>query len=182
MTSSMYWQQLVTFSHAVLCPLLICFFQTSAIICSSLVTVGTMFGLGRSKSSINDNGDLAKAIKYTVIAPAFSLISTTFGKLSALTLLVRLMGMAAERWHLVVLWAICGVMVAFNAFAIVLAVGFCYPASKQWNPSIDGWCMSPDVQYGRSISCTRLPAWASYSPANPKSLFQTRGRLHISCI
>lgn len=115
-----------------------------------LVTIKTKFGLGRPKDSIHDSDDLENAIKYTVIAPAFSVVSTTFGKLSALTLLVRLMGMAAERWHLVVLWAICGIMVMLNIFAVTLIVGFCHPAAKQWNPSIDGWCMSPDVQYGRS--------------------------------
>lgn len=134
--------------------MLICFFQVSAVVCSALVTVGTRFGLGRPKDSISDSGDLANAIKYTVIAPALSVVSTTFGKLSALTFLVRLMGMAAQRWHLVVLWAICGIMVALNIFAVILIVGFCYPAAKQWDPSLDGWCMSLDVQYERSISCT----------------------------
>lgn len=62
------------------------------------------------------------------------------------------MGMAAQRWHLVLLWAICGIMVVLNTFAVALIVGFCYPAPKQWNPSIDGWCMSPEVQYGWSFS------------------------------
>lgn len=83
-----------------------------------------------------------------------SVVSTTFGKLSALTLLVRLMGMAAQRWHLVVLWVICGIMVSLNIFAVIIIVGFCYPASKQWDPSVDGWCMSLNVQYGRPISYT----------------------------
>lgn len=124
-----------------------------------LVAIGTKFGLGRPKDSIHDSDDLENAIKYTVIAPAFSVVSTTFGKLSALTLLVRLMGMAAERWHLVVLWAICGIMVMLNIFAVILIVGFCHPAAKQWNPSIDGWCMSAEVQYERSISATSQHAW-----------------------
>lgn len=126
----------------------------SAVVCSGLVTVGTRFGLGRSKDTIHESDDLANAIKYTVIAPSLSIVSTTFGKLSALTLLVRLMGMTAQRWHLVVLWVICGIMVALNIFAVIIIVGFCYPAPKQWDPSIDGWCMSLDVQYGRSIFCT----------------------------
>lgn len=134
----------------------------SAIVCSALVTVGTKFGLGRSKDSIHNSGDLANAIKYTVIAPALSVVSSTFGKLSALTLLVRLMGMAAQRWHLVVLWAICGIMVALNIFAVILIVGFCYPAAKQWDPSIDGWCMGSNVQYEKSISCTSQHSWAIF--------------------
>lgn len=124
-----------------------------------LVTVGTKFGLGRPKDSIHDSDDLENAIKHTVIAPALSVVSTTFGKLSALTFLVRLTGMAAERWHLMVLWAICGIMVVLNIFAVVLIVGFCHPAAKQWNPTIDGWCMSPNVQYGGFISFTGQHAW-----------------------
>lgn len=122
-----------------------------------LVTVGTKFGLGRPKDSIHDSDDLENAIKYTVIAPALSVVSTTFGKLSALTFLVRLMGMAAERWHLMVLWAICGIMVMLNIFSVVLIVGFCHPVAKQWNPSIEGRCMSPNVQYERFISLVSTP-------------------------
>lgn len=141
-----------------------------------LVTIGTKFGLGRPKDSIHDSGYLENAIKYTVIAPALSVVSTTFGKLSALTLLVRLMGIAAERWHLMVLWAICGIKVMLNIFAVILIVGFCYPAAKQWNPSIDGWCMSPDVQYGRSFSSTGQQAWDKYnSSANSESFARLAG-------
>lgn len=120
--------------------------------CSALVTVATTFGLGRPKDSIADSSDLTNAVKYTLIAPVLSVVSSTFGKLSALLLLVRLMGTAAKRWHLVMLWTICAIMVASNIFTVILIIGFYYPAAKQWNQSIDGWCMSLEVQYERSTS------------------------------
>lgn len=64
-----------------------------------LVTVGTHYGLGRHKDDIAEPRDRMLAIKYTVVAPNFSIISTSFSKASILVFLVLLMGDAAPRRH-----------------------------------------------------------------------------------
>lgn len=97
--------------------------------------------------SINSPSDLSNAIKYTVIPPALFLLSTTCGKLSALIFLVRLMGVAAEKWHFVILWAVCGIMVILNILGVIVTIGYCHPVAKQWDPSLEGWCMSAQFQY-----------------------------------
>lgn len=130
--------------------------QISAVACSALVTKGTYYGLGRSVHLIDNLSDLSEVIKCTVIAPSLFLVSTTCGELSALIFLIRLMGMAAQRWHHVVLWTACGIMIILNVSGFIVTAGFCYPAAKQWDPSLDGWCMRPQVQYE-----TRLPHFMS---------------------
>lgn len=53
--------------------------QISAIICSALVTTGTTYGLGIHTKDITNPNDKTEAIKYTVIAPAWSIICSSFG-------------------------------------------------------------------------------------------------------
>ncbi|KAI0474414.1 hypothetical protein F4859DRAFT_91758 [Xylaria cf. heliscus] len=119
----------------------------SAIVCSSLVTVGASYGLGRHKVDITDPHALSEAIKYTILAPSFSIISSTSSKISILIFLVRLVGMSAKKWHLYFLWGLCAVLVAFNITAIVLIIRFCDPPQKQWKPWLPGTCLNPQIQY-----------------------------------
>lgn len=121
--------------------------QMCAVACSAMNTVGTYYGLGRSMDSISDPSDVSEAMKYTVISQALFFSSTAFGKLSAVIFLVRLKGMAARRWHLVVIWVVCSIMVATHVLGVILTAGVCYPAAKQWDPSLEGWCMSSRLQY-----------------------------------
>ncbi|KAI0442420.1 hypothetical protein F4803DRAFT_374835 [Xylaria telfairii] len=118
----------------------------SALVCSSLVTVGVYHGLGRHQADITNQHDLTEAIKYTVIAPSFSIVSSTSSKISILIFLVRLVGMSAKRWHLYFLWGLCAVLVAFNIIAIVVIIRFCDPPEKQWEPFLPGTCLNPQVQ------------------------------------
>lgn len=125
--------------------------QMSAVACTTLITLGTYYGLGRSKYTIDNPSDLSDAIKYTTIASTMSVVSTSFGKLSALIFLVRLMGIAAPRWHIVAAWAVCGILVAMNVWGFFITIGYCYPAAKQWNPAIEGWCMDPKLRYDSDL-------------------------------
>jgi hypothetical protein len=125
-------------------------YQAFAITCTALATVGTYYGLGRSMASIPDPKHLSEAIKYTLILTDVFLVSIIFGKLSALIFLVRLMGLAAPRWQIVTVWIVCGIMVILNAVGVAITIGFCYPAAKQWDQSIEGSCMSPQFRYGMS--------------------------------
>lgn len=141
--------------------------QMFALACSAMVIIGTYYGLGRSMDSIGDPSDVSKAIKYTVISQALLFSSTAFGKLSAVIFLVRLKGMAARRWHLVVIWAVCSIMLATNLLGIIFTAGYCYPAAKQWDGSLEGWCMSPRLQYEKNIPSRLI----SYRPGLLSTLF-----------
>lgn len=148
MTSSTFWQQ---YCLKPPCPAFgsaANYMQMSAVACTALITTGTYYGLGRSKYTIHNPNDLSEAIRYTIIALNVSMVSTSCGKLSALIFLVRLMGIAAPRWQRVVVWAVCGIMVVMNVWGFFLLIGFCHPAAKQWNPSLEGWCMDPKFRYG----------------------------------
>ncbi|KAI8943908.1 hypothetical protein F4801DRAFT_341824 [Xylaria longipes] len=118
----------------------------SALVCSSLVTVGVSHGLGRHQAEIKNPYDLSEAIKYTIIAPSFSIISSTSSKISILIFLVRLVGMSAKKWHLYFLWGLCALLVAFNLIAIVVIIRFCDPPQKQWQPWLPGSCLDPGFQ------------------------------------
>ncbi|KAK6858358.1 hypothetical protein PG995_006057 [Apiospora arundinis] len=112
-----------------------------AIACSALVTVGVGFGLGRHTDAIADPHDKMMAIKYTVMAPPFSVISSAFGKISILIFLLRLMGVVADRWHMRVVWGLCILLVLLDILAIVATIGFCVPAERIWDSTVDGHCM-----------------------------------------
>ncbi|PKY00007.1 hypothetical protein P168DRAFT_337137 [Aspergillus campestris IBT 28561] len=101
----------------------------SAIVCSSLARVGVYYGLERHINDIHNPDWKMKAFKYTVIAPNFSVVSTTAGKISVTVFLLRLMGQAAtapRRWFLYIPHG----SAAFNAFNdLALAV---FPAFIFW--------------------------------------------------
>lgn len=81
----------------------------NAPVCPSLVQVAVSYGLGRHLSDIPDAYWQVQAIKYTVIAPNFSVISTTTGKMGVTIFLLRLMGQAASaprRWFLYIMNAV----------------------------------------------------------------------------
>lgn len=125
-----------------------------AVASTSLVTVGTCYGLGRPGYTIDNPSDSSQVIKYTVIAVSLDAVSTSFGKLSAVVFLIRLMGIAAPRWQVGAVWVICGVMVALNIWCFFITIGFCYPVARQWDPSVEGWCMDPNLRYelSRAVS------------------------------
>jgi hypothetical protein len=58
--------------------------------CSALVTVGTQYGLGRHMADIETPEMEMNAIKFTVIAPALSILTTMSGKVSVVLFLWRL--------------------------------------------------------------------------------------------
>ncbi|KAI1654255.1 hypothetical protein F4813DRAFT_392759 [Daldinia decipiens] len=114
-----------------------------AIICSAFVTTAVHYGLGRHIENITDPYSRQMAIKYTILAPSFSLVSATLSKISILIFLTRLIGVAATRLHLACLWTLGGILVIANFIAIVVLLRFCIPIEKQWNPGVKGSCISP---------------------------------------
>ncbi|RYP42861.1 hypothetical protein DL768_010176 [Monosporascus sp. mg162] len=117
---------------------------SSAIVCSSLVTAGLFHGLGTHEYLITDPHDLSEALKYTIIAPVMSMISSGSSKISILIFLTRLMGITVKKWQIIFLWGLCALLVILNVFAIVFYLRFCDPPAKQWDPSIPGTCINPN--------------------------------------
>ncbi|KAL4811805.1 hypothetical protein BDW67DRAFT_194344 [Aspergillus spinulosporus] len=96
----------------------------SAIICSALAQVAVYYGLGMHTSDINNPGHRTQAAKYTVIAPNFSVVSTTTGKIFVAIFLLRLMGRSASPWQYWYLYILTLVSVIWNVFAIIAIIGF----------------------------------------------------------
>ncbi|KAL2869522.1 uncharacterized protein BJX67DRAFT_332657 [Aspergillus lucknowensis] len=137
----------------------------SALVCSALVQVGIHYGLGRHTTDITDPEHRVQAVKYTVIAPNFSMVSTTTGKLSVALFLLRLMGTSAttaQRWSLYILSA---VSIAWNALAVIAVAGFCRPAEKIWRPEIPGSCFSTEFQLVAGTSQASFNAFADLALA-----------------
>jgi hypothetical protein len=118
----------------------------SSLVCSALVQIGIRYGLGTHLYDIPDPQDRVNAIKYTILAPPFSVVSTTTGKISIVVFLFRLMGLAtttAKKWFLYVLTILS---VILNVLCIVVLVGFCVPAARIWDRTVPGHCMSLEMQ------------------------------------
>ncbi|KAJ5172092.1 hypothetical protein N7492_004685 [Penicillium capsulatum] len=118
----------------------------SALVCSALVQTAVSYGLGRHAKEITDPDRKILAFKYTVIAPNFSIISTTAGKISATIFLLRLMGQSATRARRWFLYILTVASVAWNTLCIIAVIGFCRPAEKIWNTKVEGSCFSLEFQ------------------------------------
>ncbi|SPB42826.1 unnamed protein product [Aspergillus niger] len=139
--------------------------QLSAIVCSGLAQTGVHYGLGKHMADISNAEWKIEAFKYTVIAPNFSMVSTTTGKLSVAVFLLRLMGQTAspaKRWFLYIFSIIS---VAWNVLAIVAIMGYCRPAEKIWRPEVPGSCFSLKFQLIAGISQASFNAFADLTLA-----------------
>ncbi|GKZ76851.1 hypothetical protein AnigIFM56816_008140 [Aspergillus niger] len=137
----------------------------SAIVCSGLAQTGVHYGLGKHMADISNAEWKIEAFKYTVIAPNFSMVSTTTGKLSVAVFLLRLMGQTAspaKRWFLYIFSVIS---VAWNVLAIVAIMGYCRPAEKIWRPEVPGSCFSLKFQLIAGISQASFNAFADLTLA-----------------
>ncbi|GKZ29846.1 hypothetical protein AbraIFM66950_006707 [Aspergillus brasiliensis] len=137
----------------------------SAIVCSGLAQTGVHYGLGKHMADIPNAEWKIEAFKYTVIAPNFSMVSTTTGKLSVAVFLLRLMGKTAspaKRWFLYIFSVIS---IAWNVLAIVAIMGYCRPAEKIWRPEVPGSCFSLKFQLIAGISQASFNAFADLTLA-----------------
>lgn len=134
--------------------------QLSALVCSALVQVGIHYGLGQHLMEISNEYDRIEAFKYTVIAPNFSIVSTTTGKISVVIFLLRLMGQAATKPKKYFLYGLTVLSIILNTMCIIILIGFCIPAKKIWIPSTPGHCMSLQTQLviGETQACKRRQA------------------------
>lgn len=91
---------------------------------------------------ILNQDDRTIAFKYTIIAPKFSVMNTTAGKISVVLFLLRLMGQAVTKTKRTFLYVSTIVSIIVNVMYIVVLMGLCIPAEKIWNSSTPGHCMS----------------------------------------
>lgn len=126
---------------------------------TALVSAGVSHGYGLHLEDINDPNDREKALMYTYIAPAVSIVAATFGKVSMVLFLVRLLGHSASRRHLWFLYSITVIMVGLNIFAMGILLGGCLPMLKAWIPTTPGTCINPKFfEYGGRIqSSIKIP-------------------------
>ncbi|GAQ42657.1 hypothetical protein AKAW_08778 [Aspergillus niger] len=137
----------------------------SAVVCSGLAQTGVHYGLGKHMADISNGEWKIEAFKYTVIAPNFSMVSTTTGKLSVAVFLLRLMGQTAspaKRWFLYIFSVI---FIAWNVLAIIAIMGYCRPAEKIWRPEVPGSCFSLKFQLIAGISQASFNAFADLTLA-----------------
>ncbi|KAI9371064.1 hypothetical protein BJX61DRAFT_548562 [Aspergillus egyptiacus] len=149
----------------------------NALVCSALAEVAVHYGLGRHTYDISDLNNRAQAIKYTVIAPCFSVVSTTTGKISVSIFLLRLIGPAAtlfQRWFLYILNL---VSIIWNTIAIVAIIGFCSPPKKIWIPDTPGSCFALEFQLIVGTSQAAFNAVADLSLALMPAFIFYRVRL-----
>ncbi|PWY65801.1 hypothetical protein BO83DRAFT_452691 [Aspergillus eucalypticola CBS 122712] len=137
----------------------------SAVVCSGLAQTGVHYGLGKHMANISNGEWKIEAFKYTVIAPNFSMVSTTTGKLSVAVFLLRLMGQTAspaKRWFLYIFSVIS---IAWNVLAIIAIMGYCRPAEKICRLEVPGSCLSLKLQLIAGISQASFNAFADLSLA-----------------
>lgn len=130
----------------------------SALTCSALAQVAIKYGLGMHFLDIESPSDRINAFKYTIIAPCFSVVSTTTGKISVVLFLLRVLGRTASKAQKYFLYILTIVSIILNTLCIVVLAGFCIPAERIWNPHVPGHCMSLLTQLviGLTQACTRL--------------------------
>lgn len=138
---------------------------------TALVSAGVSHGYGLHLADIQNPYDREKALMYTYVAPAVSIVAATFGKVSMVLFLVRLLGYSAKKRHLWFLYSVTFVVVGLNAFAMGILLGGCSPMQKSWIPTIPGTCISPKYfEYGGRIQAS-------------KAIFRTTcGRSMLTCV
>ena len=119
---------------------------------AALVTVAVRYGLGLDLFDIHNPNDQLNALKYLTIAPNFSILSVAVGKVSIVLLLKRVMGMAAKRWHLIILWIVAFISFCLSIASVVVVLGFCTPTARIWDKTVEGTCINPMIQLGVGLS------------------------------
>ena len=119
---------------------------------AALVTVAVRYGLGLDLFDIQNPNDQLNALKYLTIAPNFSILSVAVGKVSIVLLLKRVMGMAAKRWHLIILLVVAFISFCLSIASVVVVLGFCTPTARIWDKTVKGTCINPMVQLGVGLS------------------------------
>lgn len=96
-------------------------------------------------NSITNPTDREKAIKYNLLAPCISIVSSTFSKVSMVVFCSKLVGTSSTKLQRWIIFTILSAMIVLNAFIIIILIAFCKPVEKSWKPQIDGTCLPNSV-------------------------------------
>ncbi|RYN82758.1 hypothetical protein AA0120_g9400 [Alternaria tenuissima] len=125
-----------------------------AVVCTSLVTAGTAYGLGQHVQDINDPEDQAAATMYVLLAPCFSIVSAFFTKASIIIALMRIRGHTARLSHNFIAYTPLVVLLIGSTLSCSVMIFFCSPVQKSWRPQMEGTCLNPTMLdvVGKSVS------------------------------
>ena len=127
---------------------------------TALVSAGVHRGYGLHLKDIRDPYDQEKALMFAFVAPSISIVAATFGKISMVLFLARLLGHSARKRHLSFLYSVTFVMIGLNVFAIGILLGGCSPMRKSWVPTLPGTCINPLMfEYGGRIQASTSSNW-----------------------
>jgi hypothetical protein len=119
---------------------------------TALVSAGVRHGYGLHLEEIKNPNDRERALMYTYIAPSVSIAASTFGKVSMVLFLIRLLGYSAKKRHLWFLYSVTVIMIGLNIFAMGILLGGCSPMEKSWKPLTPGTCVNPAMfEYGGRV-------------------------------
>jgi hypothetical protein len=122
---------------------------------AALVSIGVYHGYGLHLEDIKGSHDREHALMYTYVAPSISIVASTFGKVSMVLFLVRILGHSAKKRHFWFLYSVTFVMIGLNVFAIGILLGGCSPMQRAWIPSLPGTCITPGMlKYGGRIQAS----------------------------
>jgi hypothetical protein len=122
---------------------------------TALVSTGVHHGYGLHLEDIQGSQDREQALMYTYLAPSISIVASTFGKVSMVLFLVRLLGQSAKQLHLWFLYSVTFVMIGLNIFAIGILLGGCSPMQRAWIPNLAGTSINSNMlEYGGRIQAS----------------------------
>jgi hypothetical protein len=130
--------------------------QIAGTVMTVLVSTGVHHGYGLHLEDIQGSQDREQALMYTYLAPSISIVASTFGKVSMVLFLVRILGNSAKQLHLWFLYSVTFVMIGLNIFAIGILLGGCSPMQRAWIPNLPGTCINPNMlEYGGRIQASK---------------------------
>jgi hypothetical protein len=94
------------------------------------VTKSVDHGCHLHLKDIKEPWDLEQALMYIYVALSISIVASTFGKVTVVLFLVRILGRSAEKRHFWFLYSVTFVMVGLDMFAIGVLVGGWFPMQK----------------------------------------------------
>lgn len=143
-----------------------------ALLFVSIATPEVYYGTGRHVYYLSAH-QRVMAVKLNWVTQAFHIMSTCFGKISIVILMLRIIGNSKRQaWFL---YSIISALFVISVVCVAFIFAQCTPASTLWDPAVVGKCWSPVVQqnYGYFTACMcEIPKYI-YAPADPSQAYSS---------
>lgn len=126
--------------------------QLLALLFVCIATPEVHYGTGRHVYYLSAH-QRVMAVKLNWVTQAFHIMSTCFGKISIVILMLRIIGNSKRQaWFL---YSIISALFVISVVCVAFIFAQCTPASALWDPAVVGKCWSPVVQqsYGYFTAC-----------------------------